>query len=414
MSKKQLLVLAFVVAAALGARAALAQSAPTAPRGQSEAVADVLSQFFSPSGGNFLGVHTEDVTRDNMSRYNLSGGPRGVGVSEVVADGPAAKAGVQKGDVIVRFDGETVTSAAKLQRLIAEAAPEQTVQLGVLRGGSERSVTVKLGRRESAARAWRFEGGELRGLNDEQLRRQAEEWKRFGEEWKRQGKEWERHGEEWKRQADELRWQLEKMPSGNYAFALGAGRRIGVASTPLTDQLAAYFGVGERHGVLVTSVAADSPAAKAGLKAGDVITEADGEKIESGGELSRVINRKQEGDVTLTVVRDRNRRTVRVTPEKSDRQTLFDGPGGALRSLEWLELPDGHVIAPLDRAHKLVAPRITTRLIGTPRVVTPRVVTPRVVAPRVVSPRLVAPRLVAPKVITPRVVVRPRAGTIIL
>jgi membrane-associated protease RseP (regulator of RpoE activity) len=68
---------------------------------------------------------------------------------------------------------------------------------------------------------------------------------------------------------------------------------------------------------LVTSVADDSPAAKAGLKAGDVITAIDGEKVEGAGDVARGINKKKDGDVTLTVIRNKNQRTITVTPKQS-------------------------------------------------------------------------------------------------
>lgn len=100
-------------------------------------------------------------------------------------------------------------------------------------------------------------------------------------------------------------------------FAFGNHRRIGVSTMQLTKQLADYFGIGDGKGVLVTSVADDSPAAKAGLKAGDVITSIDGEKVEGAGDLARGINKKKEGDVTLTVIRNKNQRTITVTPKEA-------------------------------------------------------------------------------------------------
>jgi membrane-associated protease RseP (regulator of RpoE activity) len=66
--------------------------------------------------------------------------------------------------------------------------------------------------------------------------------------------------------------------------------------------------------VLVTSVSEDGPAAKAGLKAGDVITAVDGESVETSGDISRIINRKKEGEVTLTIIRNRTQQTMRVMP----------------------------------------------------------------------------------------------------
>ena len=79
-------------------------------------------------GGNFLGVTTESVTKETMGRYNLSGEPRGLAVLSVAENSPAAKAGVKPGDVILRLDGEEVSSVAKLQRLINEAAPEHAAR----------------------------------------------------------------------------------------------------------------------------------------------------------------------------------------------------------------------------------------------------------------------------------------------
>jgi len=61
---------------------------------------------------------------------------------------------------------------------------------------------------------------------------------------------------------------------------------------------------------------------KAGLKAGDVIVEADGKEVKGMTDLIRAVNEKKEGDVSLTIVRDKNRQTVRVTPEMSKDGTM--------------------------------------------------------------------------------------------
>jgi membrane-associated protease RseP (regulator of RpoE activity) len=114
--------------------------------------------------------------------------------------------------------------------------------------------------------------------------------------------------------------EMDKLGDGNWVFAVGS-RRIGVSTQSLTKQLAEYFGVQE--GVLISSVSEDSPAAKAGLKAGDVITAIDGEKVSSSGDITRALSKKETGDVSLTVVRDRNTRTVTVTPEKNPNAGVF-------------------------------------------------------------------------------------------
>ncbi|MBC7933064.1 MAG: PDZ domain-containing protein, partial [Rubrivivax sp.] len=265
---------------------------------------------FLDDGGNFLGVHVEEVTRENAARYNLSGTPRGVGVKEVVKGSPAERAGLRTGDVIVRFDGEAVSCVRKLTRLITETAPDHAARVTVVRGGSEQEVSATLARREMPT----IEGSMFPGFDSEDM-------KLFGERWKDKSEEWQHKG-------DELRERLEDLQRehpGGLSLIVGPSRRIGVTTNPLGRQLADYFGVSQ--GVLVSSVEAGSPAEKAGLKAGDIITEADGAKIEDAGDLASAISRKEEGEVTLTVVRDKKQRTVRVTPERRETKGIELRPG---------------------------------------------------------------------------------------
>ena len=277
--------------------------APEAPEAQDEGP-QAFSLFIG--GGSFLGVYAEDVNRENMARYGLREA-RGVGITQVVKDSPAEKAGLKKDDVIVRFEGDSVTSVRKLNRLVSEVAPDQTVKLTISRGGSEQEVAVTIGKRnESIMGNWQG----LKGLDKiEGLERLKELEKNFPP-----------GGNVWK-------WEQGPGKDG-MIFAFGNRRRIGVSTTQLTKQLAEYFGVSDGKGVLVTSVADDSPAAKAGLKAGDVITAIDGEKVEGAGDLSQGINKKKEGDVTLTVIRNKNQRTITVTPKEDPAPTPGAAPPG--------------------------------------------------------------------------------------
>jgi membrane-associated protease RseP (regulator of RpoE activity) len=90
--------------------------------------------------------------------------------------------------------------------------------------------------------------------------------------------------------------------------------QIGVGVVPLTDQLAGYFGV--EGGTLINYVRPDSPAAKAGLKAGDVIVEIGGVAVRGALGAIRVIDDKNESDVTLKFVRDRKGKTLNLTAQK--------------------------------------------------------------------------------------------------
>lgn len=244
---------------------------------------------FFLDGGAYLGVSTEDVSKENMARYSRRD-VRGVGVTEVMKDSPAEKAGLRKDDVILRFDSESVTSVRKLTRLVSESSADQTVRVAISRGGAEQEVTVTLSKRDF--------NGLLRGkINDEV--------------WKGVEKDWPRI---------EM-GTLGTLGDDNFVFAFG-NRRIGLSTQTLSKQLAEYFGVKD-GGVLITSVTENSPAAKAGLKAGDVITAIDGEKVTSPGDITRTLNKKETGDVSLTVIHDKNLRTVTLTPEKSEHPNIF-------------------------------------------------------------------------------------------
>jgi serine protease Do len=234
---------------------------------------------FVAGGGGFLGIYPEEITRENMARYGQSS-PRGAGVSRVVEDSPAARAGLRQGDVILRFEGETITSVRKLNRLIGEVAPEHTVRLTIARGGSEQELSVTLAKRKDYSAKLE----DLYGSTNSELLKRMENWGSNAD--------------------------------GNFVFSLGASRRIGVQTTQLTKQLADYFGIADGRGLLVTSVVENSPAAKAGIKAGDIITALDNEKVEKASDLTRALNRKNEGEVTLTLMRDKSQRTLRLTPER--------------------------------------------------------------------------------------------------
>jgi membrane-associated protease RseP (regulator of RpoE activity) len=277
------------------------------------AAPQVFNFYFE--GGSYLGIEPQEVTRENFSRFGLSS-VRGVAVEKVVENSPAASAGLQPNDVIIRFEGEEVTSVRKLTRLMSEVAPDHQVKLTILRGGSEQEITATMGKREMPGMfngAFRTEDlPKIENLPDfEKLRKLPEVSKM------------PRVVVPPDVQGDTFIWKND----GENTLFFGANRQIGASVTSLSKQLGEYFGVPEGRGLLVNNVRENSPAAKAGLRAGDVIVEADGKEVKNNADLIRTLNEKKEGDVTLTIIRDRNRQTVRVTPEKlkGDIAPLFEG-----------------------------------------------------------------------------------------
>jgi S1-C subfamily serine protease len=217
----------------------------------------------------------------------------GVRVDTVEEGSAAAKGGVKAGDIVVEFDGERVRSARQLTRLVQETPAGRAVKMTVRRGADRQTLDVTPDARESF---------EWNGRLGPELERDIE-------------REIERGVERGMRDLPE-RFE----PFFNFRFdggipAIGARGRLGVQVERLSDQLAAYFGVKD-GGVLVAGVTADSPAAKAGVKAGDVITKVNGEAVKDPGDLVQALgDATDDGAVALDIVRDKKATSLKATIE---------------------------------------------------------------------------------------------------
>ena len=272
---------------------------------------------FSFSGDSYIGVYLEEVTPERMKDLNLRE-ERGAVVMKVAEGSPAEKAGIKENDVIISFNGRRVDTVRVLQRLLAETPSGRSVTFDVLRGGVPQTLTATLTRR--AANANLFQG------NFEPFKLQEKEFQDMEKQLKRNGVIRER-SEEARKRAQEMQNKFLQgtIPQhfGNFnfdngGFAYFGGTRLGVSVESLTDQLANYFGVKDGHGVLVTEVVKDSAAEKAGLKAGDIILEADGQKLNNTNDLFSALAKKSEGQMVLKVLRNRDEKTVNVTIEKRE------------------------------------------------------------------------------------------------
>jgi hypothetical protein len=120
------------------------------------------------------------------------------------------------------------------------------------------------------------------------------------------------------------------------SFALdrpGRGGRgfIGVLPIQMTPELRQHFGAPRDAGILVGSVEPDSPAAKAGLQVGDIVTKMDGGRIDSTGELVRTVRHKKSGEaITVEVLRNGAAKSLKVTVSEHKEKEVRVG-----------ELPEG-------------------------------------------------------------------------
>ncbi|HMO79897.1 MAG TPA: PDZ domain-containing protein [Pyrinomonadaceae bacterium] len=279
------IIFAFLFVMSISSAAAFAQdeNRPSGP----ERMQCELTMMFGQTP-SYMGVQTRDVTAENYAGLGLSS-PRGVAVDSVMKDSPAEKAGLKAGDVILKYNGESVTSAQKLSRQVSETAPDQKARITVFRGGTEMELDVIIGRRS---------GGNMWTLPMEMPDGQRSFEFRVPD-------------------LDALRsMESFPMPGGDgdvFVWRSAGSRQIGIGVTPLTKQLAEHFGV--ESGVMINNVREASPAERSGLRAGDIIIEIDGVKVENEMQVVRAISGKREGDIVLTVMRQGNRISFTVTPE---------------------------------------------------------------------------------------------------
>jgi serine protease Do len=238
--------------------------------------------------GAFLGVSLEDVEAD----------ARGAKVRSVEEASPAEKAGIKEGDVIVGFDGETVRSASQLARLVRETPPGRSVAVEVSRGGARQKLTATL--------------GEGRG----HVRMALPDMRDFDIELPEP-----KEPPEAPLPPSPHAWSFRSDDGHGLAFGmLGIGpRKLGIEYMEMGEQLAAFFKLSGDKGVLVTSVEADGPAAKAGMKAGDVILKFDGDSVTDAEDLRDAVHDAKGGqEVTVTVQRDGRPLDLKVTPAKPE------------------------------------------------------------------------------------------------
>jgi len=98
----------------------------------------------------FLGVYIQDLTPELAKRFGLKE-PKGVIISDIMPNSPAAKAGLKKGDVIIRFNDKEVSDSWTLRRLVASTPPRERVKIEIMRQGKNYTIWVTLGEYEKQA-----------------------------------------------------------------------------------------------------------------------------------------------------------------------------------------------------------------------------------------------------------------------
>ena len=203
---------------------------------------DLLSQLKSGKVvRGWLGVMIQKITPELMDKLELEE-ENGALVGDVTVGGPAGKAGIRRGDVIVSFDGKEIRESSELPYRVAATPVGKVVNVGLIRKGEKMDFQVK-----------------IEELQDEGSPRWVGESKR--------------------------------------------GLDLGMHVEVLTPEIARYFGLSETNGLVVVEVADVGPANEAGVQPGDIILEVDQVFVKDLAQFSRKIQGYQPGDTILFLIK---------------------------------------------------------------------------------------------------------------
>lgn len=216
-----------------------------------------------------------------------------VEIIDVEKDSPAEISDLEEGDIVLVFDGKDVVDTESMAQMIRKKKPGDMVTIKIERDGKDKDVRVKLGE-----------------LSEETV------WSDLQRKFPTLFTPSEGRIRTWST-PEYSRPEIFRFGYANRKF-------IGVYTQPLNPELSEFFGVDKGTGLLIERLEKDSPAEKAGLRVGDVIISADGKRVETTEELSRIIQDKEKGDkIAIEILRDRKKRSVDVEVEEEESDETF-------------------------------------------------------------------------------------------
>jgi len=197
----------------------------------------------------YLGVTIQDVTDEMAKSLNLGKNFKGVIISDILPASPAAKSGIEQGDIIIKYDGKKVENTQELRYMVAATNPDTYVKLGILRDKNEIEITVRIGELEKVeeeAKAQKEKGSELLGLTVEKV----------------------------------------------------------------THDIAKKLGLRKTVGVIITDIKRGSASDKVGLSPGDIIFRVGSKEVSSPKEFYKYVSEASKDEKVLLLVRDAQRGVI--------------------------------------------------------------------------------------------------------
>jgi S1-C subfamily serine protease len=273
------------------------------------------SSAFAPQHGgpahgsqSYLGVDLKDVSDDQVAALKLKD-TRGAEITRVDHDGPAGKMGLREHDVVIQMNGIAIEGEEHIRRMLSATPPGHTIVLLISRDGQQLTMTAQMADRSVVERqAWEQHLGAVGGgAPPPQAPATAfpsDEASAAGSVAPSGGASASRYGKSF------------------IGSLLSSPTYTGVMLERLGPQLATFFGVANGTGLLVRNVETNSPAAMAGLRAGDIVLRADSKNVGSMNDWARAVKEAKGRPVSVVVLRDRQQITMVLTPDTKKRSDV--------------------------------------------------------------------------------------------
>jgi predicted metalloprotease with PDZ domain len=271
-----------------------------------------------PSGiGDLRIEHHEDEALLGVYITGTEHDKAGVRVTGVIDDSAAEAAGLERGDVIVSFDGEPVYGPDDLGELVGRFAPGDTVRIDLARDGDEQSLRVALGHREPSITVVLDQplfvvSDDTRGRISGTLTLDDDD---------RLDEIYVCDGNECRFSTERIWYRLDCIEASCPTYNVNYWGRplLGVQVTDITEELREHFGADSDSGLLISKVYETSPAEDAGIETGDVIIAVDGRSIDESSDIERALKGREGYVVEIELIRDGRSLTLEAElPEYND------------------------------------------------------------------------------------------------
>jgi S1-C subfamily serine protease len=248
------------------------------------------------SAQGYLGVDVRDIAPDQVAVLKLKD-TRGAEIVLVDHDAPAGKCGLHEHDVVLMMNGQAIEGQDQLRRMLHDSPPGATIVLVVSHDGQQRTVSAQM------------------AVSQEEVERQATEQRLTVPV------------------PDEQPAETAPIAGLSSGQSVSGGNSLlgpmvmnpsytGLYLEKMSAQLAGYFGVPNGRGLLVRSVQENSPAAVAGMHAGDVVIRANDKSIASTNDWAKAIKNSHGHSLTVVVLRDKKEQALTLTPDSKKRSSL--------------------------------------------------------------------------------------------